>query len=255
MDLRLTAVGLLIGTIAGMSGIGGGSLLAPILILVFGVKASVAVGTDLIYSVPMKALAAFAHVRQKTVDVRVVKLLALGGIPGAVAGLGAFWLLRARLGGLAFDHLLRHAIGIVILCAAGATLALTIARSRRPAAVASAGERARVTVAVGAAVGFLVALTSIGSGSITLPLLLLLLPAIPLRTLIGSEIVFAALMIPVAAAGHLAFADVDWPTALSLTAGALPGAYLGARLCALLGERALRPAVIGILAFAGFKLL
>ncbi len=108
---------------------------------------------------------------------------------------------------------------------------------------------------VGAAVGFLVALTSIGSGSITLPLLLLLLPAIPLRTLIGSEIVFAALMIPVAAAGHLAFADVDWPTALSLTAGALPGAYLGALLCARLGERTLRPVVITVLAVAGFKLL
>ncbi len=86
MDLRLTAVGLLIGTIAGMSGIGGGSLLAPVLILVFGVKASIAVGTDLVYSVPMKALAAFAHARQKTVDGRVVKLLVLGGIPGRWPG-------------------------------------------------------------------------------------------------------------------------------------------------------------------------
>lgn len=254
MDLRLTAVGLLIGTIAGMSGIGGGSLLAPILILVFGVKASVAVGTDLIYSVPVKALAAFAHVRQRTVDLRVVKLLALGGIPGALAGLAAFWLLRARLGGPAFDQVLRHAIGIVILCAAAAALALTVVRRRRPAPGAVARRRG-ATVAVGTAVGFLVALTSIGSGSITLPLLLLLLPMIPLRALIGSEIVFAALMIPVAAAGHLAFADVDWPTALSLTAGALPGAYLGALLCARLGERALRPAVITILACAGFKLL
>ena len=113
----------------------------------------------------------------------------------------------------------------------------------------------RRPVAAGAAVGFLVALTSIGSGSITLPLLLLALPAISLRKLIGSEIVFAALMVPVAAAGHVAFANVDWSMALSLTAGALPGAYLGARLSARLGEVSLRPAVIGILAFAGFKLL
>ncbi len=142
----------------------------------------------------------------------------------------------------------------MILSAAAATLVLAVVRHRRPAPV-TAAPRAAATVAVGAAVGFLVALTSIGSGSITLPLLLLLLPAIPLRTLIGSEIVFAALMIPVAAAGHLAFSDIDWPTALSLIAGALPGTYVGARLCALVDERVLRPAVIAILAFAGVKLL
>jgi len=232
--------------------VGASSLLAPILILVFGVKASVAIGTDLIYSVPMKALAAFTHARQGTVDWRVVKRLSLGGIPGALAGLAVFAFLRRHVAGPQFDHLLRHAVGIVILCAAATALALTLGVRGRSGPV-SAG--AGATVAIGAVVGFLVALTSIGSGSITLPLLLLLLPAIPLRTLIGSEIAFAALMVPVAAAGHLGFADIDWAMALNLTVGALPGAYLGARLCARLGEHSLRPAVIGLLAFAGFKLL
>jgi uncharacterized membrane protein YfcA len=251
MDLRLTAAGLLVGTIAGMSGIGGSALLAPILILLFGVKASIAVGTDLVYSVPMKALAAFAHIRQGTVDGGVVKLLVLGGIPGALIGLATFAVVRARISEKELEHVLRHAIGIVILCAA-ATLVLTLLIRRRPA---QAVARPAATVAIGAVVGFLVALTSIGSGSITLPLLLLALPAISLRKLIGSEIVFAALMVPVAAAGHVAFANVDWSMAVSLTIGALPGAYLGARLSARLGEVSLRPAVIGILAFAGFKLL
>jgi hypothetical protein len=248
----LTAAGFLVGTIAGMSGIGGGSLLAPILILLFGVKASIAIGTDLLYSVPMKALAAYAHVRQGTVDRRIVALLAAGGVPGALVGLAAFAFARAHFDEAQLEHVLRHAIGIVILSASAATLILTlIGRKRRPVTVS----RPRTTVAIGALVGFLVALTSIGSGSITLPLLLLVLPAVGLRTLIGSEIVFAALMVPVAAAGHVAFANVDWTMALSLTAGALPGAYLGARLCARLGDISLRPAVIGILAFAGFKLL
>jgi uncharacterized membrane protein YfcA len=252
VDYRLTVAGLLVGIVAGMSGIGGGSLLAPILILFFGVKASIAVGTDLLYSVPMKALAAYAHVRQGTVDLRVVRLLASGGIPGALAGLAAFAFARSHFGEAQLEHVLRHAIGIVILCAATATLVLTLVVRKRPPTTVS---RPRATVAIGAAVGFLVALTSIGSGSITLPLLLLVLPALKLRSLIGSEIVFAALMVPVAAAGHVAFANVDWLMALSLTAGALPGAYLGARLCARLGEHSLRPVVIGILAFAGFKLL
>ena len=251
MDLRLTAAGLLVGTIAGMSGIGGSALLAPILILLFGVKAAIAVGTDLIYSVPMKALAAFAHIRQGTVDGGVVKLLVLGGIPGALIGLATFAIVRARIREAQLEHVLPHAIGSVILCAA-ATVVLTLLIRRRPAETVA---RPAATVAIGAVGGFLVALTSIGSGSITLPLLLLALPAISLRKLIGSEIVFAALMVPVAAAGHVAFANVDWSMALSLTAGALPGAYLGARLSARLGEVSLRPAVIGILAFAGFKLL
>ncbi|GAC1579098.1 MAG: sulfite exporter TauE/SafE family protein [Candidatus Elarobacter sp.] len=250
MDWRLTVAGLLVGTLAGMSGIGGSSLLAPILIVFFGVKASIAVGTDLLYSVPVKALAAYAHLRQGTVDRRLVVLLASGGIPGALAGLTAFVFARTHLGEAQLEQILRHAIGVVILCAAAATLVVTsIARG------APLTPRPRATIAVGAVVGFLVALTSLGSGSVTLPFLLLVLPAMRLRSLIGSEIVFAAILVPVAAAGHVAFSDVDWRMVLSLTLGALPGAYLGARLCAFLGERSLRPAVIGILAFAGYRLL
>jgi uncharacterized membrane protein YfcA len=251
LDLRLTVAGLVVGIIAGISGIGGSALLAPILILLFGVKASIAVGTDLVYSVPMKALAAFAHLRQGTVDGRVVKSLVLGGIPGALAGLLVFALARARFGEAALEGILRHAIGIAILCAVVMLVATLFLK--RPQA--SVDYRARATIAVGAGVGFLVALTSIGSGSITLPLLLLVLPAISLRKLIGAEIVFAALMVPVAALGHVAFANVDWMKALSLVAGAVPGAYLGARLSTRLGEVVLRPAVIGVLAFAGYKLL
>jgi uncharacterized membrane protein YfcA len=256
MDLRLVAAGFIVGTIAGISGIGGSSLLAPILILIFGVNASIAIGTDLIYSVPMKALAAITHVRQRTVDLRVVKLLCAGGIPGALAGLLAFAFLRSHVRADELEQLLRHAIGFVILCAAAATIVAQVLRRRVDATAAPqpAPARRRV-IAIGAGVGFLVAMTSIGSGSITLPLLLLVLPAIALRSLIGSEIVFAAVMVPVAAAGHVAFANVDWPMALSLTVGALPGAYLGARLCLWLGEATLRPVVIGVLAVAGAKLL
>jgi uncharacterized membrane protein YfcA len=98
-------------------------------------------------------------------------------------------------------------------------------------------------------------MTSIGSGSLTLPLLLLVLPGIALRSLIGSEIAFAAIMVPIAAAGHAAFGNVDWKLAAELALGAVPGAYIGARLCAHVGESALRPAVIGILAYAGVHLL
>ncbi|GAC1410916.1 MAG: sulfite exporter TauE/SafE family protein [Candidatus Velthaea sp.] len=252
MDPRFALVGLLIGTLVGMSGIGGGSLLAPILILVFGVKASVAVGTDLLYSVPMKAVAAFAHARRGTLDRRLVLALAAGGIPGALLGIAAFAALRVHFGERELDEFLRHVIGIVILVSALASLTVWLS-PRRP----HRDERPRFAVSalVGLFVGFLLALTSIGSGAVTLPLLLLTARALPLRALIGSEIIFAAVMIPIAAAGHVAFANVDVAMTISIAIGALPGAYIGAHLCTRVGEGTLRPAIIGLLAFAGVRLL
>ncbi|GAC1416819.1 MAG: sulfite exporter TauE/SafE family protein [Candidatus Velthaea sp.] len=252
MDPRFALAGLVVGTLVGMFGIGGGSLLAPILILLFGVKASLAIGTDLLYSVPMKAVAAYAHARQGTLDRRLIAALATGGIPGALLGIAAFGALRTHVGQRELDDMLRHAIGIVILLSALASLAVWLTPHRpRP------GERPHFAVSalVGLGVGFVVALTSIGSGAITLPLLLLTARVLPLRALIGSEIVYAAIMIPIAAAGHVAYGNVDFGMAISIAIGALPGAYIGARLCTRVGEGALRPAIIGLLAFAGVRLL
>ena len=240
MDLRISTAGFLVGVVAGISGIGGSALLAPLLILVLGVKPTIAVGTDLVYSVPMKLLAAFAHVRQGTFDAAVIRGLSIGGVPGTVLGLAAFWLLRTYVGTAQLDRLERHAIGIVILCAAASALVLFFVRGRLAARLAQRPPRTRApwTIAIGAVVGFLVALPTIG-----------------LRSLIGSEIVFGAIIIPIAALGHSSFSNVDWQLALDLALGAVPGAYLGVRLCGLLGDSWLRPAVMCILAYAGFKLL
>ena len=202
----------------------------------------------------MKALAAFSHVRQGTVDGRIARLLAYGGVPGALVGLIGFAVLRAHATTIDLEKTLRHVIAIVILTGAAASILVRFARSRREPDAAPPARRARV-VAIGALVGFLVALTSIGSGSITLPLLMIAFPLLSLRSLIGAEIVFAALMVPVAAAGHIALANVDWRIAALLTIGALPGAYLGSRLCAVIGENTLRPVVTGVLCIAGYKLL
>jgi uncharacterized protein len=245
--------GLLVGIVAGMSGIGGSALLAPLLILFFAVKPTIAVGTDLVYSVPMKLLAAFVHIRQGTIDRTVVTRLSLGGIPGTLAGLAVFWGVRSRIGIPELDQLERHAIGIVIIVAAVSALVLTIVRRR--SALRPAPDRPRLTIAIGAVVGFLVALTSIGSGSITLPLLLIALPMVGLRVLIGSEIVFGAIIIPIAALGHTSFSTVDWHLALNLALGAVPGAYIGARFCGFVSDSFLRPAVMCVLTYAGLKLL
>ncbi len=256
MDPRIALAGFIVGTITGISGIGGSSLLAPVLILLLSVQPTLAVGTDLMYSVPTKLLAAFVHARQKTVDRRLTLSLATGGVPGSLAGLAVFAVLRAHIAPATLQHIVRHAIGIAIVCACIATIVMYALNLRAGARAPSPAQEPRwKAIAIGFAVGMLVAITSIGSGSVTLPLLLLALPSLGIRRLIGSEIAFAAIIVPIAAAGHTSFGDVDWRITASLLAGSLPGVYLGSRLCTKIDDRPLRAVILAILAFAAYRLL
>ena len=260
-DPRISLIGFVVGTFVGISGIGGGSMLVPLLVLVMRVKPSLAIGTDLLYSVPTKLLAFGLHARRGNVDWPLTRALLGGGLPGAVAGLAAYAALRAHASDLALQVALRHAIGVAILLACvGATASWFVrARANARAALAPIGPpqpySAATVVAIGAVVGFLVSITSIGSGSITLPLLVFAVPALALRRLIGCEIAFAAFLVPVAAFGHASFGDVDPRLALGLLVGSLPGAWLGSRLSTVLGDGWLRPIVVGALAFAGSRLV
>jgi uncharacterized membrane protein YfcA len=155
--------------------------------------------------------------------------------------------------------LLRHAVGVALLIAAVAVLVKLLPRFRaRPAVEATDtwdGSNRWLVSSTGALVGFCVSVTSIGSGSVTLPTLMALLPALGLRRLIGSDVAFAAVLLPVAALGALAIGNVDIPLALNLVLGSVPGVLIGSRLCTALPERYLRPAVAGVLLFAGTRLI
>lgn len=253
IDPRVALAGFFVGTITGLTGIGGSSLLAPMLILALGVNPTVAVGTDLLYSVPTKLLATLVHLRQKTVERRLVLLLAAGGVPGALAGLVLFGALRAQLGSAELESLVRHLIGAAIVLASLMVLVMQFRRS--PDAAEPPRARPAAPLAIGFVVGALVAVTSVGSGSLTLPLLLLLAPAFGVRRLIGTEIVFATVIVTVASLGHVRLGTVSWPIVASLLVGSLPGVYLGSRLCGKVGERALRGGVLVVLAYAGIRLL
>lgn len=257
IDPQITLIGLVVGTLVGLTGIGGSAILAPLLVLAVGVKPSIAIGTDLLYSVPTKLLAFGLHARQGTVDWPLTRRLLAGGIPGALVGLGAYYVLRAHLATAVLESTLRHAIGIAILVASVGAALTWFLRTRRTASPARGTPRFETAkiVAIGAIVGFLVSLTSIGSGSITLPLLALAIPAVTLRRLIGSEIAFAAFLIPISAAGHASLGNVDARLALSLLVGSLPGVWVGSKLNTTVGDRWLRPLVVGILAFAGLRLV
>jgi hypothetical protein len=256
MDLRLSLAGLVVGIFVGLSGVGGSALLAPMLILLLGVKPTLVIGTDLLYSVPTKIFAAVLHFRQGTIDWSVTRMLLVGGVPGAIGGIAIFGLLRAHLEVDVFETVLRHGIGIAILLASAGSL-LLIFRPVTPVAESSRSlpERPIAVAAIGAIVGMLVSLTSVGSGSITLPLLLLTLPAIAMRKLIGSEIAFAAFLVPLAAVGQSSFGNVSWSMAGALLVGSIPGVWIGAKLCSWVGDAWLKPTIVIVLAFAGSRLL
>jgi uncharacterized membrane protein YfcA len=256
MDPRLSLAGLVVGVFVGLSGVGGSAILAPMLILVLGVKPTLVIGTDLLYSVPTKIFALFLHQRQGTIDWAITRMLLVGGAPGAIGGLIIFAVLKAHLPLDVLETALKHAIGVAILLASAGTL-LLIFRGRAPHGESTGrGLKQPVAiVAIGALVGVLVSLTSVGSGSITLPLLVFALPAVAMRRLIGSEIAFAAFLVPLAAAGQGSFGNVSWAMAGSLLVGSLPGVWIGAKLCSYLGDAWLRPTIVVVLAFAGSRLL
>lgn len=260
IDPRVAVVGLVVGILTGLSGVGGGSLVTPLLVLAMGVKPIVAVGTDLLYSVPTKLLGAVVHHRQGTVNWRLVRYLVTGGLPGAVVGLVVLGYMERHMGAAAVNTALKHGLGIMLILVSVAIVIKPLLSLRsKKSGVRETTDWSRASIArivtLGALVGFLVSLTSIGSGSLTMPLLFFLVPGLGLRRLVGSDVAFSAILIPVATAGHLQVGHVDFGLAVSLMIGSLPGVYIGSRLCARVPDTWLRPALAVTLLFAGAKLI
>jgi uncharacterized protein len=255
MNVELIAAGLFVGLLVGLVGVGGGSIMTPLLLVTFRINPLVAVGTDLAYSVPSKLYAAFLHHKQGTVKYQIVVPLITGGIPAAMVGTATLYWLRGHVDIMILQLWIRRAIGVMIVFAA-AIILLQPFLTRRASPVRPIGGMDRIRIGlVGAMVGFVVAITSIGSGSITLPLLSVALPYVGLSQLIGSDIAFSALLIPTAAVGHWSMGDVNPVVALDLILGSLPGVYIGSKLCKMLEQRWLRPAVALTLFFVGARLV
>jgi uncharacterized membrane protein YfcA len=255
MDYHVALGGLVVGILVGLSGVGGGSLMMPVLVLLFGVSPLVAVGTDLAYSVPTKILGAIVHQRQHTVNLKLVLLLCIGGVPGALIGIFSLSYLKGHISLEELNALLRHIIGALLIAIALTIIGIQLLSKKPPLNWVPLRPRAHIVVLVAAMVGFLVSITSIGAGSITLTALLMILPRMRLQELVGSDIAFAAIIVPIAALGHFNLGSVNVPMTLSLIAGSLPGVFVGSRLCAILPVKYLRPALAGIMVLAGTRLL
>lgn len=256
MDLKISLAGFAVGLLVGLTGMGGGAVMTPMLILLGWARPVVAVGTDLVWGTLTKSVGAFVHCRQKTVDFAILKLLALGSVPGALAGIVLLAHLR-RLGLATMDRLVVRILAVALIIVA-LSLFLRSLRGLRT----KAGEQPRsasvpgwLTSMVGALVGCLVSLTSVGSGSLIVACLVVIYPTIPLRRIIGSDIVHALLLVGISALGHLAIGSINVGLLAALLVGSIPGVWVGSRMSAIFPEKALRPVLATTLLFLGYKLL
>ena len=250
-DPRLAAYGFVVGLLVGLTGMGGGVLMTPLLMLGLGMPATAAVGTDLAYSLVTKLAGSWQHLRQRTVDMALVKALALGSVPASMLAVAMLaWLEHRRVAGL--EHGLARAIGGALVVAAGllAWRALSAAEPR----LHGVAHRRVAIAAVGAVGGLLVGLTSVGSGSVIMALLVFFVPLEP-RTLVGSDVVHAAILVGVAAAGHALLGNVDLGLAAQLLVGSVPGVIVGSRLTLRTPRRLLQAALALLLILSGLRLL
>jgi len=250
MDFGYALSGLLIGSIVGMTGVGGGSLMTPLLVIVFGIPPAVAVGTDLLYAAITKVGGAWVHGASGHVDWKVVRLLASGSIPAAV--LSIFVLKH-----LSVD---RHALASVVSTTLGIALMLTsislVFRGGIGKFVRIAEDRVGIaTVILGTVLGFLVTFSSVGAGALGTVALFYLYPRLSATGVVGTDIAHAVPLTAIAGLGYAAMGEVDFHLLGSLLLGSLPGIYIGSHIGSKIPERMLRGALASMLILIGGKLV
>ena len=248
--IAVVAAGFVIGALTAYSGVGAGALLTPMLVFA-GISTNVAIGSDLLFALVTKIAAVIAHVRAKTIDRTLFWRLSPAGILGAIAGVGLTAFLHLRLAHSVFDHTLRVMLAVALLIAA-----VAIAFRKVPAEGAHQATYPKWRLAgVGFFVGLTVSLTSVGAGSLTLPLLLVFVPGALASRLVGTDIAFSvALLIP-ALLGHLSIGDVNLQLSGLLILGSIPGVFVGARIHRALPERAFRVGMSLILGIIGVVMI
>lgn len=263
MDWLHPLAGLLVGFVVGLTGVGGGSLMAPIMILLLGVAPVTAVGTDLWFAAITKMIGGLVHHQNRGADGgpdwQIVLRLCLGSIPLAVATL---WLLSQTGTQQVKSGLIMQLLGGVLVATAGATLLRgylhrhAVRVGETPAARTYRRWQVPLTVLSGAILGVLVTLTSVGAGALGATMLLAIYPVrLNTRRLVATDIVHAVPLTVVAGLGHLWIGTVDLALLGSLLIGSIPGIVAGSLLASRVSDRVLRPALAAVLTFAGIRLL
>ena len=237
-----------------MTGVGGGSLMTPLLVLLFGINPLTAVGTDLLYAAATKAGGTLIHGFNRTINWRIVGLLAGGSVPAA--GLTLLALAKFGPAGKTTIHTITVALGVALLLTAASLLLRKQLHSAALSAQSLTQRRtAALTVLTGATLGFFVSISSVGAGALGVTALLLLYPRLPTVQIVGTDIAHAVPLTLVAGIGHWWLGSVDWHLLVSLLCGSLPGIALGSMLAPRVPGGLLRRALAVILTLVGLKLV
>ena len=259
-ELFLPVLSFGVGIIVGLTGIGGASLITPMLIVVFGVPASVAVSSDVVAATLMKVVGGIKHWRQQTVDRQVVRWLATGSVPGALGGVAILHRIQ-QTKSLDLDGLLLKAIGgtilLITLLALIQLLLLMIAPDLKMPQLPVLNLETlsgRITaIAIGAVLGCIVGLTSVSSGSL-FALVLITFFRLDTQRLVGTDLTQAAILLGFTSLGHLSLGTVDWHLVLAIWLGSVPGVLIGAKLCQVAPQKLLRFVVYLLLVVVSWKL-
>lgn len=254
MNFPLVLMSFCVGVLIGLTSMGGAALMAPFLILVVGVQPVTAVGTDLVYASVTKIVGAFVHLRQGTVDIPVVRKLATGSIPGGLLG-ALVVILLPRFTHNA-EHYVKKAIGALLVVVA----IILLARLFRQFPEATVSVKwlkflnDRGTLVWGAVVGFCVGATSVGSGSLLAPFLMILYPT-KTSKVVGTDVFHAAILVSVTGIAHATAGGVEWRLVPILLAGSIPGVLLGSRIASWVPTRPLRTGLAALLLVTGYSML
>jgi uncharacterized membrane protein YfcA len=262
IDWAITFASVIVGFTVGLTGMGGGALMTPILVIFFGVEPTTAVSSDLIAAMIMKPVGGGVHIRRRTVRWELVRWLILASIPTAFAGV---FILHATGDSATVENTTKIFLGATLILAAAAMVFRSWLQARRSAA-ARAGLRATLTTGridvripltllIGAFGGLMVGLTSVGSGSIIIACLMLTYPQLRGAHLVGTDLVQAVPLVAAAALAHILVGDFELGLTASILLGAIPAVYVGARLSSKARDGLIRPALVYVLLVSALKLL
>ncbi len=259
IDLLIALAGLFVGFVVGLTGMGGGALMTPMLVIFFGIQPLAAVSSDLVASLVMKPIGGLVHLRRGTVHKELVTWLVIGSVPAAFCGV---LLLKAAGKGSAVQDTVKTSLGIALVIAVAMMIFKALLSVRQRVRLGAGQEPTEplhvnrpVTVAIGAIGGLIVGMTSVGSGSLIIVALLLVYPQLKTNDLVGTDLVQAVPLVGAAALGHVIFGDFSLGLTGSILIGSVPGVYLGARASAVAPGWIIRRALAFVLLASALKLL
>lgn len=258
MDIAYTVTGFLVGFVVGLTGVGGGSLMTPILVLGFSISPAIAVGTDLLYAAVTKSGGIFVHHARNTIDWDIVKLLSAGSIPSTCISL--FVLKNMLASSIDYDNVITTILSIALILTSLVLLfkgpIQKLSQNERLSSIKTFHRQLRkpLTVFSGVLIGFLVTLSSVGAGALGAAILFFLYPRMRAISIVGTDLAHAVPITAIAGLGHAHLGTVDYMLLGNLLIGSIPGIYIGSNLGLYLPEKIMRPVLASMLFMIGIRL-